>query len=295
MIRPAIQLLRPHQWTKNGFCLAGLIFSGRLAEGHAMAAALAAATIFAAFCCASSAVYIFNDLVDVERDRRHPKKRHRPIASDRISKSVAVALMIAFAAIGLVASFATDFKSLVCVAIYLAMNVVYSLGWKHEPILDVVCIASGFVLRLLAGVFALKETPTTWIMLSTLFLSLFLGLAKRRAELASAQAAGAGEAQRPVLLAYTVPLLDSLLGCAATLTVITYTLFTVLSNKNPSLVLTVPFVFYGIFYYILLIMTRGDTEEPDRLLLRDRKLQGCIAIWLAAYIAIWYFDPTLFR
>lgn len=291
MIPAALRLIRPQQWTKNAFCLAGLFFSGRFLDSGAI---LNAAIVFATFCAASSVVYVGNDLKDVERDRAHPRKRLRPLPSGAVSKGAATIIMVLLLAAVVFGALATNARTGACLGLYLAINAVYTLSWKHEPILDVTCIASGFVLRLLAGVFAIGELPTTWITLCTLFLALFLGFAKRRAELA-AQHNGGDSTQRPVLRRYSILLLDSLLNSTATMAVMSYALFTVLSNKDSTLVATVPFVVYGVMHYKFVVMAGDSAEEPDRMLLNDRRLQLCIAGWLVVYLAVVMLKPGLFR
>jgi 4-hydroxybenzoate polyprenyltransferase len=180
-----------------------------------------------------------------------------------------------------------------CLAAYGALNVAYSWRWKHVPVLDVCCIAFGYVLRVLAGVLVLGDVPTSWILLCTFFLALFLGFTKRRAELVDPER-GAGE-QRPVLDAYDRPFLDSLVDSSATMAVMTYALFTATSGKNPSLIVTVPVVYYAIVHYRRVAQHSGFGQEPDRILLRDHTLQVCIALWLALFVLIFYGDWTFVR
>lgn len=287
----AIKLLRPHQWVKNGFCLAGLFFSGLIRDPSACLRALALTGVF---CVASSAVYVWNDLQDLERDRAHPRKKLRPLPSGAIRPEAAWAILGLLALIVAVSSFRLDRATVITLWLYVVINVGYSISWKHWPILDVCCIAAGFVLRLLAGVFVIGELPTAWAALCTLFLALFLSFCKRRSELA-AVGEGAGGGQRPVLEQYSLPLLDALINVTATLSVMSYALFTVLSHKNPSLVMTLPFVLFGIMHYQLLVLQRGGTEEPERILVKDRMLQLCVVLWLLLYYCIIEFDVRLFR
>src|SRR5688572_6531053 len=238
----AFRLMRPHQWTKNAFCLAGLIFSGRFTNPHSIRSAI---LYFALFCAASSSMYIFNDIIDSKRDLQHPKKRLRPIPAGHVSIPQASLLALALVVLALVGGFAVGHGGLICLAAFIALQLAYSFRLKHEPLLDVAAIAIGFVLRLLGGVFVVNEQPTTWITLCTFFLALFLGFSKRRAELGEL-AAQSDNQQRPVLSKYTLGSLDSLVNSMATLAIMCYALFTVTSGKNPSLVITVPIVVYAI-------------------------------------------------
>jgi 4-hydroxybenzoate polyprenyltransferase len=227
--RAFVKILRPHQWTKNAFCLAGLIFGTNLHEPQAWISAL---IYFGFFCALSSCMYLINDLNDVERDRAHPQKRWRPLPSGEVRPYQAGWLAVFLALLVSLSVFTVDFHAFSCLAAYALVNLCYSLWLKHRVILDVAGIALGFVLRMLGGVYAVNELPTTWITLCTFFLALFLGFAKRRAELAELISIS-GNSQRPVLARYTLPYLDSLLNSTATMTIMSYALFTVGAGKIP--------------------------------------------------------------
>ncbi|MBW4679371.1 MAG: decaprenyl-phosphate phosphoribosyltransferase [Microcoleus vaginatus WJT46-NPBG5] len=324
MIKHLFKLLRPHQWTKNLFCLAGLFFSGKFLEPAAIAEAFLAVAMFSFM---ASVVYIFNDIQDVERDREHPKKRYRPIASGKISVKAATAIALFLIVVALLIAYSLGMPVLVCLVLYAGINISYSLKLKHLALFDVNCIALGFVLRLLAGVYAIEVIPTGWITLCTFFLALFLGFAKRRSELLgllsnkmtqdfldrqeseSIEIAkpvselfylqlfyqrGQANPQRPVLSQYTLPFLDSLLNSTATMTVMCYALFTAISGKNPSLVITVPIVHYAVMHYKHLVMVREGGEEPDRILIKDARIKLSILIWLISYFLIIYSNVNLF-
>jgi 4-hydroxybenzoate polyprenyltransferase len=194
----------------------------------------------------------------------------------------------------LVGGWALGIKTWVCILLYAVNNLLYTFRLKHLPLLDVGSIAIGFVLRLLAGVYAVEESPSAWITLCTFFLALFLGFAKRRTELA-----GLGETlpdtQRPVLAQYTLPWLDSLVAGAATMTVMSYALFTTISGKNPTLVLTVPIVYYAIMHYKLQLLLAAGTEEPEKMLLKDGVIRLSVLLWLLCYLVIVYGDVRLFH
>lgn len=317
---PIIQLIRPHQWTKNGFCLAGLIFGGRLLQPHAILLSILTVIIFSAM---ASAVYIFNDIQDRDRDRLHPQKKYRPIASGKISIKIGYAIALFLTTVSLFAAYSLGIKTLICVLLYAINNIAYSLKLKNLPLFDVNCIALGFVLRLLAGIYALGDMPTAWIVLCTFFLTLFLGFAKRRSELLSLlnrqinqdlsletyseesslnqsylqlfYQRGKTNQQRPVLSQYTLPYLDSLLNSTATMTIMCYALFTITSGKNPSLVVTVPIVYYGVMHYKWLVTVLADGEEPSRILLQDHSLKLSLLMWLISYLLIVYLDIHLFN
>ena len=280
-MHPLIRLLRPHQWLKNGFVFVGLLF------GHAWtdpALAGAAGNAFAAFCLLSSAVYVFNDLIDREQDRRHPQKRHRPLASGAVGVPAALALACACLAGGLVLAFAFSRAPWIFLA-YLGLNAAYSLGAKHVVVLDVFIIAAGFMLRILAGTLGIGIPPTHWLLLCGLMLTLFLGFAKRRAELNALLGESAGH--RRVLEHYTEPMLDQFITVAAAGTVVSYALYTVspetiAMHGTPWLIATVPFVLYGLLRYLFLLHRRGGGGDPARDILRDTHLLAACAGWLAS-------------
>lgn len=284
-----VRLVRPTHWTKNLTAFAGVIFGGRLGEPWAIATDFA---VFVALTMASSAVYIMNDIYDVEFDRAHPTKRTRPIASGEVSIGTASLVGGLLAALALVGSLFLGLGAFVCILTYLVMNALYSVKLKHVMLIDVMCIAMGFALRVLAGVYALGDLPTAWIVLCGFFLALFLGFGKRRGELGQQQ----GDADaRPVLYGYDRALLDSLLDGSATTAILTYALFTATSGKNPSLIITVPIVYYAITYYRRLLQTSGQGTEPEQILLRDRVIQACVVVWLLSFVLISYGDLHLFR
>lgn len=279
--KECFKLLRPHQWAKNAFCLAGVLFTGQYLEPTADLAALATMLVFIG---ASSAIYVVNDVLDRDRDRQHPVKRLRPIARGTVRVPSAILLAAVLALGSLAGAYALHAEVLVCVVLQMLNNLAYSIRLKHVPLVDVLSIAAGFVLRLLAGVYVLGEVPTTWITLCTFFLALFLAIGKRRAELAI-QDRSRVSARRPVLSAYTVQYLDQLLHGAAVMALLCYSLSTT-TGENPSLVFTVPIVFFAVSHYIRLIMVADGGEEPETMVLRDPVLLGSVVVWLVLYLAI---------
>jgi 4-hydroxybenzoate polyprenyltransferase len=283
--RSWISMLRPRQWTKNGICLAGTVFSGRFSDPQAW---LAACGVVAVFSAASSAVYILNDILDRDRDRLHPKKQHRAIASGAAPIGWAAALGLLLAAGAVAGASWLGPAALACLLLFLANNVAYSVRLKHLALFDVLCITFGFVLRLAAGTYAIGELPTTWIVLCSFFLAAFLGFAKRRAELHSL--AAEDRQQRPVLGKYSLQYLDSLIGSSAIMAIMSYALFTTAAGRNPSLIVTLPVVYYAIMYYKRLVMVGNSGEEPDMILIKSRRIHFCIGLWLAMYLIVWKGD-----
>lgn len=292
---PLLKLIRPHQWTKNVFCFAGVVFGGRLAEPDAHLKALG---VFACFCAVSSATYVFNDIRDRGLDKQHPKKRNRPIASGKVSVGTAAVACVVLLICGLLGAYQLGLDSgdsvLICLLTYLSINFAYCVDLKHRAIVDVNCIASGFVLRVLSGIYLLGDKPTVWIVICTFTLALLLALAKRRGELESIQQ-GSGEEQRPVLWSYTLPFLDTLINSAATVSVVAYSLFTVLGGKNPALCITVPIVYYGIMRYKFLAMVKHRTEEPEKVMLKDKGMLFSLVAWVITYLVIERSELDLFR
>jgi 4-hydroxybenzoate polyprenyltransferase len=287
---PILRLLRPQQSVKNLAAFAGVIFGGRITEPGSI---LLDSLVAVMFVVASSATYVFNDLRDVEYDRQHPLRRHRPLAAGEVDRGTAMRLAATLACVAVLLALALGGSTLLCLALYLAINIAYSSGLKHVPLLDVSCIAMGYVLRVLAGIYVLGDMPTAWITLCTFFLALFLGFSKRRSELVSI-IAPLGDT-RPVLLGYRRETLDTLLNNSAIMAVMSYAMFTATSGKSPTLIVTVPIVYYAIMHYTRLVLQEDRGEEPDQILLRDRTIQISIALWLACFILIFYGHVVLFR
>jgi 4-hydroxybenzoate polyprenyltransferase len=281
--------LRPQQWIKNLACLAGLIFSCQLFDAGALGRSLLG--LFA-FCLASSAVYILNDVVDRDRDRNNPRTAGRPLASGELPVGVAlVALGLLLAGAAHIAG-RLGWACLAVLALYGALNLLYSLHLKQAAIADVMCIALGFVLRVVFGVYAVGVRPTAWIVLCMFFLALFLGFAKRRAELMTHLDRPA-EA-RPVLRQYSRAFLDIVLAISATTTILCYALFTVASQRNPTLIVTVVPVVYCVTRYLLHVLVHGRGEAPDAVLLSDRHIWAGVFCWLSLCVGILYSDVRLF-
>jgi 4-hydroxybenzoate polyprenyltransferase len=285
-----LRLLRPHQWVKNGFVFVGLLFGHAWNDPEKVALSLSA---FAAFCLLSGAVYAMNDILDRKEDRRHPAKARRPLASGAVGVRGAALLMLACAAAGLWLALAHAGSSPWIFLAYLALNVGYSLGLKHVVILDVFIIAAGFMLRILAGTLGIGIAPSQWLLLCGLLLTLFLGFAKRHAELNALGGEGGSAAgrHRRVLEHYTHALLDQMITVAAAGTVVSYSLYTVSEETvalhgTTDLIYTVPFVLYGMFRYLFLLHRRGGGGDPALELMRDPHLMAAMAGWLATTLWI---------
>ena len=284
---PWLRLLRPHQWLKNAFVLVGLLFGHAWNQPDIVLKALAAT---AAFCLLSSSVYIFNDLMDREQDRLHPQKRHRPLASGTISVPFALGLLAVCMIFALDLVFRVVGQAQWVFLAYLCVNIAYTLRLKHVVILDVFLISAGFMLRLLAGTLALGIPPSQWLLLCGLMLTLFLGFAKRRAELNAMRTDDGAKAHRRVLEQYSPPLLDQLITIAVACTVLSYSLYTVdddtVALHGGHLWVTVPFVLYGMFRYLYLLHRRGGGGDAAEALLNDRHLVLAVLGWLITTLAL---------
>ncbi len=267
-------LLRPKQWVKNAFVCAGVIFGGRV---HDPKSIQSMALAFVAFCAIGSCVYVINDYRDRESDRQHPTKRNRPLASGAITTGSAFAAGIAMAVISATTAWFADPRVLFVILLYLAINSAYSFGLKHQPVIDVFCIAAGFMLRLMAGTWAIGIPPSGWLILTGMFLTLFLGFAKRLAEWTDA---AGSHSRRRVLTEYSAELLNSFLSITATGTVLSYGLYTLDSktielHHTDKLIFTLPFVLLGLFRYLFILHRLKKGENPSIDVFTDRQNLLC--------------------
>ena len=269
-----VAALRPRQWTKNLLLFAGIVFAAELGDGHRWVEAIAA---FVAYCAASSAAYLVNDVRDAASDGLHPVKRMRPVASGRLSPGLALGTAVVLALLALAVTAALGAGSLACMVVFLALQGAYSLWLKSVEMLDVLAIAALFVLRAAAGAIAVDVRISPWLLVCTFLLALFLALAKRRAELRL------GEVEtRPALAGYSAAVLDRLLGAVAAVTVLAYAAYTVTAYDSLLLVATVPLVAFGLVRYLRLLRTQGVGEEPEAVLVSDLPILVTVAIWAAA-------------
>ena len=280
--------MRPHQWTKNSIVFAALIFDGKLFEPGLVVTTFLVALIF---CLVSSSVYLMNDLVDIEKDRQHPKKRFRPLPSGQLRPSIARIAAAAFALIGLLAAWIIHPLVALVVLVYLLQNVAYSFYLKNIVIVDVMIVSLGFLLRVVAGVIAVDVTNfSPWLYVCVTLLALFLGFGKRRHEI-MLLAEGAGD-HRTSLRHYNIALLDQIISMITTSTLVAYTLYsfgaTTSLVSGGRMLLTVPFVFYFLARYLYLIHVKKQGGAPDELLLADRPLLINTALWTAAVLVLIY-------
>jgi 4-hydroxybenzoate polyprenyltransferase len=286
-----IKLIRVRQWIKNFFCFAPILFAGQLLNTELFTKNILA---FLAFCAVSSSVYIINDIIDVEADRAHKKKRFRPIASGEISIKHAVIILIIIIAITVLLSALINIYFVITVAAYFMINLLYSIKVKHVVILDVFFISLGFMLRLIGGAAAIHVSLSSWMILTAIFISLFLAISKRRAELSQIEQDNLDK-QRKVLNYYGIEFTDQMNTIAATGTIICYALYTV-SEKAVStfhtenLIYTTPFVIYGIFRYLYLIHQKNLGESPTQIVTKDIPIMLNTLIWLIVSVFIIYKD-----
>lgn len=279
--------LRPKQWTKNSLLFFGLIFAHRLTE---VDLALRASLAFVAFCLLSSATYLFNDLADLEKDRLHPKKRKRPIASGRVEPRLAIAVAALLLVASLTLSGALGSPFLVMALLYLGLSLSYSYILKHIVIIDVMAISAGFVLRAAAGAVVISVPISPWLYVCTVLGALFIALCKRRNELSVLQESAVNH--RRILQDYSIPLLDQMISVVTSATLIAYSLYTFSAEnlpENSSMMLTIPFVLYGILRYLYLIQVRGSGGSPEEVLLSDKPLIATVTGWGATCVVILYF------
>ena len=280
-LRACFAAMRPRQWTKNLLVFAGIIFAAEMGDWRKW---LEACVVFAAYCAASSAAYLANDVRDVEHDRLHPVKRLRPIARGELPERVALSLSAALVATALVLAALLGIWSLALVLAFLGLQAAYSLGLKHVVLADVATIAALFVIRAAAGAVAVDVHISAWLLVCTALLALFLALAKRRAEIALV--AADATPGRPVLDGYSRDLVDRLLAAIAVSTVLVYAAYTLTAGTSKWMAMTIPFVAFGIGRYVLLVRGRGAGEEPEEVLLRDAPLLAAIVAWTATCAAI---------
>ncbi len=288
-----VATLRPHQWTKNTVLFAGLIFAGGLGDRGLVTLAVSGAVIF---CLLSGAVYILNDIVDIEKDRRHPEKKLRPLASGMLPVGLAAVAAVVFAGVAVFWSYSI-YPTFGHTSVgFLALNVLYSLVLRRMVILDVVAIAVGFVLRAVASVEVLRgAAPGTelspWLLVCTFFLALFLGLGKRRAEVLTLGGGAGGH--RASLEHYPPDFVNALIGIVTASTIVSYAIYTIWPGTvekvgSAGLVYTVPFVVYGLFRYLYLVFAGGSGGKPSRVLVTDVPLVVNILLWVAVVVWVLY-------
>jgi 4-hydroxybenzoate polyprenyltransferase len=291
-VRGLLRSIRLSQWTKNGIVFAGLVFDGKLDEPDLF---WRTTLVAFCFCLVSSSVYLMNDLVDIEKDRQHPRKRLRPLPSGQLSPTVAAVAAFVLAVVGMAGSLWVNLWVGAVVGLYLLQNVAYSFYLKNVVIVDVMVLSLGFLLRVIAGVLVVSVTNfSPWLYVCVTLLSLFLGFGKRRHEITLL--AGEAANHRASLEQYNLHLLDQLIGLVTTSTLVSYTLYTFEAQTALAgwrMLLTVPFVFYFIARYLYLIHVRKLGGAPDELLLKDRPLLINSALWALTVVALIYWQDYL--
>jgi 4-hydroxybenzoate polyprenyltransferase len=282
-----IKSMRPRQWPKNVFVFVPLFFDRKLTDPESLLRTLGA---FLFFCLMSSAVYMMNDLVDMEKDRQHPTKKYRPLPAGELSPKVAIISAVVFALVSLVGGYLLSPMLALILLIYLALQIAYTWWLKNVVLVDVLVVASGFILRIGAGVAVIEvERFSPWLYVFSGFLALFLVLGKRRHELVLLGKEGANH--RSILSEYNIDLIDRMLGIVTTGAVVAYSLYTFLAEglpANHAMMLTIPFVLYAIFRWLYLIHVRHEGGAPEEIVLRDRPLQVDIILWaIVVFIALY--------
>jgi len=281
-----IRAMRPLQWSKNSLVFAALLFDKRVFQWDALWHTLAAAMVFSAV---SSAIYLVNDVRDLHQDRLHPKKRHRPIAAGEVSSGQAMRVAVALLTVGLITAVAVRPEFAIVIVTYIALMLAYSYGLKRMVILDVFAIAAGFVLLMFGALVAISVPASPWLYVCTALGALFIGFGKRRNEIVTLEAA-AGH-HRANLEEYSLPMLDQIIAIVSAAMLIAYSLYTFDAANVPdshAMMLTIPFVAYGLFRYLFLIYRRGEGGSPEVLLIKDPGLISCIAGWVTTSLIILY-------
>jgi 4-hydroxybenzoate polyprenyltransferase len=292
MLKAIIKSMRPKQWVKNVFVLAALVFDRQLTNWPATLTTLIGVFLF---CMLSGAVYLINDVFDKEADQNHPTKKNRPIASGKLPTNVAIITAVVIIAISLYWAFhlSTTFGAISTV--YFILNLAYSFKLKHIPLIDVMVIATGFVLRVGAGVSLIQvERFSPWLYVCTTLLALFIGFGKRRAEIVCLSENATQH--RKVLDGYSLEFLDQLITIVSGTAIVAYSLYTFSAPnlpENNSMMLTIPFVLYGLFRYLYLIKIQKSGGAPEDLVLSDRPLQLCILLWGISVLVIFYWPKII--
>jgi len=282
-LKAYFQLLRPRHWIKNLFVFAALLFSRNISSLLCLTAAVEA---FLCFCAISSMVYIFNDIIDMEKDRIHPRKSKRPLASGTISRREAVLFLAAVLPAAVIFPFLLDFRFGLVILIYLLNNLLYTMFLKNIVILDVMSIAAGFILRVAGGAIAIEVLISPWLILCTFLLALFLGFSKRRNELQVLQQDA--HSHRLILEQYSPEFIDSMLSIVTASTLISYSMYTFFASDEKYSMITILFVLYGIFRYQYIIYNKNQGESPEEIVLSDKPLLINIILWVLTSMIILY-------
>ncbi|QUI21571.1 UbiA prenyltransferase family protein [Vallitalea pronyensis] len=281
-----IALMRPKQWIKNVFVLASLLFSKNFLIGHKIWTIV---LLTGYFIIISSIIYVFNDMVDVDKDRYHPKKKYRPLACGALTKKQAIIFLVVLGIIAMMVSL--FFEPLVngIILIYMINNIGYSLIFKHYVIIDAIIIAMGFLLRVVVGALAIHEHVSSWILICTFFMAMLMALGKRRSEIICLEEKA--NAHRKNLQLYSIQVLDYMLLICVACTIMTYSLYSILEQQSQLFLITILFVFYGVIRYIFLLFNSDGSKMPEELIIEDQPLVMAIACYGLVTIGILAFIP----
>jgi 4-hydroxybenzoate polyprenyltransferase len=287
MLGALIKTLRPKQWDKNVFVFAALIFDGKLFQRGPLLRTILGVILF---CLLSGTIYIINDLVDIEKDRQHPIKRHRPLASGRLSPQVAILAAVIIPLICLPVAVWLDWGFGLIAAGYVALQIAYSFWLKNIVIIDVMSIAGGFVLRVLAGVALVHVTRfSPWLYVCTTLLALFIAVGKRRHEMFLLQ--DSANDHRAILAEYSMQLINEMISILSSTTIIAYSLYTFSAPNLPTnhlMMLTIPFVLYGLFRYLYLLHVKNEGGAPEDIVVQDKPIMAAIGLWALAVVLVLY-------
>lgn len=287
VLKELLRTMRPKQWLKNSLVFAGLVFGLRLFYVQDV---IKASLAFVIFCAISSAVYLLNDLVDIEKDRQHPRKKFRPLASGKLKRGYAMVMLGLLVLVSLPSAFLLEPYFGAVILTYFVVQIAYCFYLKNVVILDVFTLASGFVMRAVGGAVVIGVEVSPWLLVCTMLGALFIGLAKRRNELILL-ADGAGE-HRAILKEYSSELVREMIAVVTSAVVVSYSLYTITYEKLPQnhfMALTIPFVLYGVFRYMYLVYRRDEGGSPEELLLKDVPLLVCVVLWGLSSMLILYF------
>jgi 4-hydroxybenzoate polyprenyltransferase len=274
-LRLTLECMRPRQWIKNAFVFGGVLYSGQFVEIGPLTTSIA---VFVAFCLASGAAYLVNDAADAEADRHNPRTAGRPIARGALSPRTALVAAAVADVVALAIAALINWETLATLGGFMVLQIAYSLVLKHQLFIDVMAVAAGFVLRAYAGLVAIDVETSEWLLLCTGLLALFLGFGKRRGEVVAL--GGTAHPQRPVLEQYSVALVDELIAVVTPSIIVAYSLYAVLGARSQAMLLTVPFVMYGVFRVLYLIHHGSRLpDDPTIVVWQDRPLQVCIVLW----------------
>ncbi len=291
LLQGLVRSMRPKQWTKNAVVLAALVFDLKLFDANAVLRALLGVLVL---CLLSSSVYLINDCADVEADRLHPKKSKRPIASGIVPVPLAIVLAVLLIVVSLGLAFATDIGFGLIALAYLTLTTLYSFRLKHIVILDVLVLATGFVLRVASGAELVQaDNFSPWLYICMSLLALLLGFGKRRQEIVEL---GDKPGTRRILREYNLPLLDQIVSIVTGALLVSYSVYSFSGEKlpaNKSFMLTIPFVLYGVFRYLYLMHVRGEGGAPDEIILRDKPMQFAVLLWMLTAVSVMYFSARV--